>query len=355
MLAATQVLSEVFYWQGELEQADQINREILAEAVETTGGESMLDDQGFASLGLANAAYERNDLLLADSLAARALDLAQRRRNELLQIQATLRLSNIQAARGDFIVALELLNTLTAGIQNPAWLREIQSTQVKLSLKADEPASIQGWLTGMSVEKPNITAVQKEREAFALARVHIEAGRIQLALDALEGWQENAARNGRVRSQVEALCLKALVYEANEDRDLAAKALTQALRIGQAKGFRRLFLDEGPKMASLLQAVLPMLPSRTLSLYATALLHSISPELLKETILVRSDFLIEPLSQQERRVLRLLTSGLSNAEITRELFVSRNTIKTQVQSIYHKLYVRSREEARLVARDLDLV
>jgi LuxR family maltose regulon positive regulatory protein len=100
VLAAIQVLGEVFYWQGELEQADQLNRQILAEAVEATGGESMLDDQGIASLGLANAAYERNDLSQAELLAARALDLARRRGNELLQMQATLRLANIQAARG---------------------------------------------------------------------------------------------------------------------------------------------------------------------------------------------------------------------------------------------------------------
>ena len=60
--------------------------------------------------------------------------------------------------------------------------------------------------------------------------------------------------------------------------------------------------------------------------------------------------LIEPLSPQERRVLRLLTVGLSKAEIAKELFVSINTIKTQVQSIYRKLNVHSAE-----ARDPRLV
>src|SRR6185295_16780768 len=59
VLAALQLLSEIFYWQGELEQSEQLNRQILTDAV---GDVSMLDDQGIALLGLAHVAYERNDL-----------------------------------------------------------------------------------------------------------------------------------------------------------------------------------------------------------------------------------------------------------------------------------------------------
>jgi len=349
------MLSEVFYWQGELEQADQLNQQILAEAVESSGGESMLDDQGIASLGLANVAYERNDLVQAEPMAVRALDLARRRGNELLQMQATLRLANMQAARGNLEGAREMLKTLTAGIQNPAWLREVQSAQALLSIRANEMTSVEWWLTAIAAEKENILLVQREREAFTLARLQIMSGKFRAALDTLGGWQEDAAGQGRVRSQVEALCVAALAHEANVDRNEAARALTQALRIGQAKGFRRLFLDEGPKMAALLQAVLPLLPDRTLSLYATTLLHSFPPELVAEHGAGASEVLVEPLSQQEMRVLRLLAGGLSNSEIARDLFVSRNTVKTQVQSIYRKLNVHSRDEARLVARELDLI
>ena len=64
---------------------------------------------------------------------------------------------------------------------------------------------------------------------------------------------------------------------------------------------------------------------------------------------------MEALSQQELRVLRLLVAGLSNADIARELVVSTNTIKTHVKSIYRKLSVKSREEAREVARALKLI
>ncbi len=67
-----------------------------------------------------------------------------------------------------------------------------------------------------------------------------------------------------------------------------------------------------------------------------------------------ANLLVEPLSAQEIRVLRLVAAGRSNPEIARELVVSVNTIKTQVQSIYRKLNVNTRDEAREAARELDL-
>ena len=87
VLAALQLLGEVFYLQGELEQAEQLNQQILAEAV---GDTSMLDDQGIASSALARIAYERNELEQAEQFAMRALDLGRQRGNEMLQMQATI-------------------------------------------------------------------------------------------------------------------------------------------------------------------------------------------------------------------------------------------------------------------------
>jgi ATP/maltotriose-dependent transcriptional regulator MalT len=63
---------------------------------------------------------------------------------------------------------------------------------------------------------------------------------------------------------------------------------------------------------------------------------------------------VEPLSPQEQRVLRLLIAELSYLEIARELVVSINTVKTQVNSIYRKLNVHSRREARAIAQQLYL-
>jgi LuxR family maltose regulon positive regulatory protein len=62
-----------------------------------------------------------------------------------------------------------------------------------------------------------------------------------------------------------------------------------------------------------------------------------------------------PLTERELAVLRLLPTRLSNREISRELYVSVNTVRTHVQGIYRKLGVATRNEAVARARQLTLI
>ena len=57
----------------------------------------------------------------------------------------------------------------------------------------------------------------------------------------------------------------------------------------------------------------------------------------------------------ELRLLPLLTTHLSFPEIAAEMFVSRNTVKSQVLSIYRKLDSSSRNQAVTRARELGLL
>jgi LuxR family maltose regulon positive regulatory protein len=63
----------------------------------------------------------------------------------------------------------------------------------------------------------------------------------------------------------------------------------------------------------------------------------------------------EPLSPSELRVLAELPEEMSLSQIAHAIYLSRNTVKTHVRSIYRKLGVGSREEAVEVGRDLGLL
>ena len=64
---------------------------------------------------------------------------------------------------------------------------------------------------------------------------------------------------------------------------------------------------------------------------------------------------VEPLTERELTILRLLTSHLTFPEIGRELFISRHTVKTHVSRIYRKLGASSRSAAITTARELGLM
>ena len=113
-------------------------------------------------------------------------------------------------------------------------------------------------------------------------------------------------------------------------------------------------------MAALLRVVLPTIRKDLSEPYMHALLRAFVQQQLGQGASFASNSLvsarlIEPLSPQEQRVLRLLVAGLSNSEIAEALVVSINTVKTQVRSIYRKLNVKGRKEARSAVRGQNLL
>jgi DNA-binding NarL/FixJ family response regulator len=64
--------------------------------------------------------------------------------------------------------------------------------------------------------------------------------------------------------------------------------------------------------------------------------------------------LVEPLSERELEVLQWLSSGASNREIGRRLYIEESTVKRHVYNIFGKLNVRNRTQAALQARKLGI-
>jgi LuxR family transcriptional regulator, maltose regulon positive regulatory protein len=125
-LAATQILADIYFLLGEMEQAEQTSRQVIVDA---RGGEEILDDQGSAWLCLSRVAYERDDLAEAERYARLAVDAGQRRSNEWLMAFAAAALAQTNAARGETGLAQAVLREAGAKVYHAYFRRELQAAQ----------------------------------------------------------------------------------------------------------------------------------------------------------------------------------------------------------------------------------
>jgi LuxR family maltose regulon positive regulatory protein len=321
--------------------------------------EQALIRRGRALAGLSALDLEWNVREQAEQAASEGLDLGQQYADEELLAQSSMILAWVQHADGETAQAQQLLHELVTRTKRPLLLRAVQADQARLALAAGDLAAVQRWSTSRVQLDGNLPRLQQEREALILARLLIAQDQAEAALPSLEEWQAEAHDQGRSGSELEILALKALAYFSHNNLPQASQTLSEALALALPEGYQRLFLDEGQPMAALLQAIIPEVSEAPLLTYIQTLLAAFPKDenggFAKRGEIKNQKPLIEPLSAQEERVLRLLAGGLSNQEIAQELIVSLNTVKTQVKSIYRKLQVHSRREARNAARRLNLV
>lgn len=364
--AAISGLGEVCVQRGSLHEADRLFAQVLAEAQDDPV------DRGYGLITRAALAYEWNDMQAAQAGVDEAFAVGQQCAPRIGQHYveaaifgpATLLQARILHARGEKAQAQEALHSLFAQARLPAsdvLYRELRALQARLALAVGNLDAVQTWTMSVAQRSDELPLAQQEREALLVARLLLAQGDANAALRALERWLALARDQGRIRSELMILVLVALARTALGEHSQAQQLLQNVLGRAQPEGYRRLFLDEGAPLAALLVATLPQLSGAT-RLYAENLrsefeihlVRAISSTNAQEPNALAALSLVEPLSPQEQRVLRLLAAGLSNPEIAQELVVSVNTVKTQVQSIFRKLDVSSRKQAAAVAQALGL-
>jgi LuxR family transcriptional regulator, maltose regulon positive regulatory protein len=126
--------------------------------------------------------------------------------------------------------------------------------------------------------------------------------------------------------------------------------LAKALTLAETDGFLRLFLEEGSLISELLPKVRQAAPK-----FVGQLLQAFSHKNESQNAFQPvSDVLLNPLSEQELRVLNLIVMGKSNQEIAEELFISIGTAKWHVHNVFQKLGVNNRPQAIALAREMGL-
>ena len=235
-------------------------------------------------------------------------------------------------------------------------VRPVAATKARVWIAQGKLSEAWSWARELGLAAGDDLSYVREFEHITLARLLLAQGTreraepgVGTALELLQRLLVAADAAGRQGSVIEILIVQALAYNAAGAPAAALASLARALGSAEPEGYIRLFLDEGPPMAALLKLAAK---ERKASGYVRRLLAALVTAEGQTPI---DQALIEPLSERELEVLRLLGSDLTGPEIARELTVSVATVRTHTRNIYAKLGVNSRRAAVRHAVELDLL
>ena len=316
--------------------------------------------------------YEWNDLDAAADHLQRGIELSQRSGHVEVQIGGYRRLARLKQAQGDAPAALDALQKADRLARDsdaaPLMRARNAACHVQIALAQDDLATATRWAE-------RVTQDADASAFFPLlgltpARLHLARNEKAPAAEEFAGWYETATREGWRFGLIEVRVLQALAAPTSA---AALAFLADALAMAQPEGYIRTFVDKGEPLAELLgeaasQGIATEYVAKLLAAFdaetrereyagyaAVASAPAPLPSVGEEPPRPPTQSLVEPLSERELQVLQLLAGGRTYHEIAQALYVSINTVKTHLKSIYGKLSVHNRREATARAKGLGLV
>lgn len=307
-------------------------------------GESPQPTASEAHLGLARIHYEWNELEAASQHAHHGIRLARLIENTDRVVAGEVLLARLKLTRGEMTGASALL------AEAAQYARQHNVVTLIPAVVAAQVVTL--------LRQGNLVAAahlaQAHDLALSQARVSLARRDPAAALAVLEPWRQQVEAKGWLDEQLRAMVLQALAREAQGEQDQAVQLLLDTLALAEPGGFVRLFIDEGRPMALLLSQAEASgrMPDYIRKLLAVWKTEQQSADASHSSSVQPP---IEPLSERELEVLRLIAQGLSNQEISERLFLALDTVKGHNRKLFGKLQVQRRTEAVARAHELGLL
>ncbi|WP_189783333.1 LuxR C-terminal-related transcriptional regulator [Streptomyces capitiformicae] len=329
------------YLNGWLGRAERKALAALSEAERV--GLPQPSGSGIERLVLAAVAVDRHELDRAQALLNETARLPSGARDPVPAAGRALATARLLMARGRARAAVEAADPAVSAVEASPWAASHEALAVSAAHLAEgRPDEATEVLQRVSGDQPTC--------AVEAAALHLAAGRPETAVDLLDSIRAQGGTGPAVT--VRAALVRAQAAEGAGDTATARRLVAQALLDARRERLRRPFLDAGAWIRPLL---------------ASASLHELAAGWLTPGPLPtrrgeqpgpeppRTPLVGVELSGRERDVLERLARMMSTEEIAADLYVSVNTVKTHLKSVYRKLAVNRRGEAVHRARDLRLL
>jgi LuxR family transcriptional regulator, maltose regulon positive regulatory protein len=348
VLGCAVALADIRTAQGRLGEALRTYEQALQLATEHGG--PVLRGTADLHVGMSELHHERGDRAAAAWHLQQSQELGEHLGLPRHQFRWRAAMAQILAADGDLDGALDLLHEAERRYVSDFFpnVRPVPALIARVLIAQGKAGEALGWAREQGLSADDDLSYLREFEHVTLARALMvpdprEAARL---LDRLLPAAAEGGRNGTV---IEILVLLSLAHRSLGSTPTALASLERAVQLAEPEGYIGVFADEGPALAILLKAATRQ---GSATGYARRLLAAVTST---EHSSPTGQALIDPLSERELDVLRLLGTELDGPAIARELMVSLNTMRTHTKNIYTKLAVTSRRAAVRRAAELGLL
>ena len=365
VLGCSITLADIRSTQGRLGDALRTYDQALQLISQETG--TVLRGTADMYVGMSQIACERGNLEAATQHLLRSHELGEHTGLPQNPYRWRVAMARIRESQGDLAGALTLLDEaqrVYLGDFLPN-VRPVPALRARLLAAQGNVGEALHWAREHDLTVDDNLTYVREFEHITLAKVLLaqgatdgDKGSLTEATRLLQRLLSAADAGGRTGNVIEILLLQALTQHAGGDTPGALAPLERALILAEPEGYVQVFVGAGAPMAALLKAVTRLRAGwdyvhRLLT--ARAADGDAAPTTTSGDQTHRIPGLVDPLSERELDVLRLLATDLDGPDIARRLFVSVNTMRTHTKGIYAKLGVNNRRAAVRRAEELDLL
>lgn len=354
VIMANIALTTLMKLRGEYSEIREKNEKLISNLV--LKRKALLPTIGLLYEQLAEVYYEYNELKKSLKCAKKGLKLGIDGRDIWTIAENNLILAKIYKAMGlekDSTSSMEKAEEIIKD-NNLSDIRlrlECYKAEIKLQKELENPIS--KYLDEIILLKKVNMAVIYPDIYIVKARYYINENLLIKAKEIVDMLQISAEENGLLGLLIEVKILSSIIHNKLGNEAEALRELNSAINLSLKEKPIQVYLNKGNLVKELLNKIKRKFinnNSEEKNAYIDKLINGFKSNLrynLMETT--------EPLKTREIEILRLIKDGASNFEISEELFISINTVKTHILNIYAKLDVHSRTKAVARAKELNLI